>query len=312
MNDQIPIIKEIIDATEVGLIYCDHKGLIELANKSALNIFKAEREKLIGLSIDILLPLDKQKVHEEHRRDFEKNPGTRSLDERQGVFAKRMDGQHFPAEVALNPIHTPAGMGILCTVVDITTRAEREKKIEEFTRELLEKNNQLKELSSKDSLTGVYNRRAFSIKVLDAIEQGMSDKLMLSIAFIDIDKFKTYNDEHGHGSGDRLLVSVADLLGRTSRDTDCIARFGGDEFVMFLMNTGKKEAEQIAKRIINTIQADAVHVGVGLSIGVATQTSVGEGDTPEKILDRLLLNADKALYKAKKDRETKYAHFNDL
>jgi diguanylate cyclase (GGDEF)-like protein len=134
----------------------------------------------------------------------------------------------------------------------------------------------------------------------------------LSVIFVDLDYFKGINDTHGHQGGDAMLKAVALLLSSTVRDTDTVARYGGDEFVVLLPGTDSTQVETVAARIVKRARETHVDGGnnakfsITLSLGTATRDSKSTfGSATE-----LLAAADAALYHSKRsgrDRHTNYA-----
>ncbi len=182
--------------------------------------------------------------------------------------------------------HNPLpSKGFVRTFTDITKRKALEAS--------------LLKLSREDPLTGLFNRRT----LMDALEEEMKRvqryQRTMSILMMDIDHFKKINDRWGHATGDEVLRSFAAVCQRTLRENDKIGRWGGEEFVMLLPETGHVEAEQVANRLRSQVAAMAVAsrpsgslVQVTVSIGVTT--SLAE-DTLESVLGR----ADQAMYDAK-------------
>jgi diguanylate cyclase (GGDEF)-like protein len=170
------------------------------------------------------------------------------------------------------------------------------------------------ELSERDALTGLYNRRAFDrefIKEKRRMERyAQRDHLICSLLFIDIDNFKYYNDAFGHDVGDAVLRAVAEHIARIIRGMDIVSRYGGDEFVVLLPATDIQGAEILAGRIISRLQDNAellerikelsgkeftVPAEKALSCSIGISSSILVGNDPEVILKA----ADHALYEAK-------------
>ena len=153
-------------------------------------------------------------------------------------------------------------------------------------------------LATHDGLTGIGNRRML-IDCLDRACSGHTGLLVQSFALtlLDLDRFKEINDDHGHSSGDAVLLETARRLSQNTRPGDVIARLGGDEFALMSPNTGSREAEERAERIIRDIsqpvQIGDTSLSVGASIGVALFPSNG------KTALEMMRNADLALYRAK-------------
>jgi diguanylate cyclase (GGDEF)-like protein len=161
-------------------------------------------------------------------------------------------------------------------------------------RRLQLENEELQTLALTDELTGIANRRALfrTAEALFAEHRGMS------VILFDLDHFKTVNDTHGHTTGDRILAGVAAMLKQHTRYGDMIARYGGDEFVMLLPDTGRSTARQIASRLRSALRglswnANDTVIKVEASIGVAIS---GEDDAT---LADVLIRCDRGLYREK-------------
>ncbi len=166
-------------------------------------------------------------------------------------------------------------------------------------------NDELVDLSNKDYLTKVYNRRYFNDFAKKAIELAKRSEHDLSIVAIDIDRFKTINDTFGHIIGDEVLVTISDILRNTIRKSDIVARFGGEEFILLLNNASLKDATKIAEKIRkiieNTkIEVDGKEINMTSSFGVATFNKENEED-----ITSILQRADDLLYIAKKHGRNK-------
>jgi two-component system, cell cycle response regulator len=157
---------------------------------------------------------------------------------------------------------------------------------------------QTKRLASHDTLTGLLNRRAFSAALEREIAQAQRLDIEISLLLLDVDKFKSVNDTHGHQAGDRVLAAVGKSLPARLRSYDYPARWGGEEFVIALPHTAASDALKVAERIRANIEgltlktADGGPLPVTASIGVATRRS---GEKLEQLVER----ADHAMYAAK-------------
>jgi len=165
-------------------------------------------------------------------------------------------------------------------------------------------------LSMTDPLTGIPNRRAFEIKLIDAVGQARRSRSSLTILLADVDFFKAYNDHYGHTEGDNCLKLVAKQLHATVvRNTDFCARYGGEEFICILPDTQPEGAKIKAEQIHTAIkQLDVVHAfstvneHLTLSLGVATFSFATVNDWS---LSTIIEQADKALYEAKNSGRNK-------
>lgn len=159
---------------------------------------------------------------------------------------------------------------------------------------------ELEETTRRDELTGVYNRAYLDQFINREFDNSTRHKWPLSVAFADLDKFKSINDNFGHQAGDRILQATARLLRGNTRETDLIARYGGEEFVVVLPATDADTARSICERIVmafrntgHVIGSD--HATVTISIGCATH---GADTVFDNVAD-LIKAADQALYTAK-------------
>jgi two-component system cell cycle response regulator len=159
--------------------------------------------------------------------------------------------------------------------------------------------DRVKELSIRDSLTGLYNRRV--LEEILAVEESKRSPAPLAILLIDVDDFKAINDTFGHPAGDRVLSVLGKLLQDNCRRENIIARYGGEEFAVLLTNTGLTQAAalQTAERLRNALGAqDFAFSGrkVRLTVSIGVAYSTGKSAVPESILAW----ADQALYQAKR------------
>lgn len=173
-------------------------------------------------------------------------------------------------------------------------------------RHALERNRQVHELeersarqfeqASHDPITGLINRKLFEERA--RLHLASAQARRFAICFLDLDRFKAVNDRHGHAVGDLLLARIAQILRESVRDSDTLARIGGDEFAILLASVGDlAKAREVGERIVERIRAidsiDGRPVSVGCSIGIALYPEHGES------LEQLLHHSDAAMYRAK-------------
>jgi diguanylate cyclase (GGDEF)-like protein len=171
---------------------------------------------------------------------------------------------------------------------------EYEKQLEEYQRQLEENLSSIAQLSRTDPLTGLHNRRALTEKLHEEFSRISRYNVELSLALVDIDEFKPYNDEYGHPAGDEVLETVAKILQSNSRESDFVSRYGGEEFAVVFCETGTDGARVLAERIRRSIEEGPwIHRGVTVSIGVARAGP----ETADPLT--LIEAADRALYEAK-------------
>lgn len=193
-----------------------------------------------------------------------------------------------------------------------------EKRITERTEELVDEIERRKKIEEKlyydahhDNLTGLPNRAMFTDRVKQAIAyKKRYPKTDFGVLFIDLDRFKNINDTLGHSAGDQFLLEVSQRLRSAVRDIDLIARIGGDEFVILLdhmedVNDAKEVAERIIMMMKDPFVLDDQQHFSGASIGIAVSRDINES------VDRLLRDADAAMYEAKSEGRGRYVIFDD-
>ncbi|GAA5135436.1 sensor domain-containing diguanylate cyclase [Thalassotalea piscium] len=154
-------------------------------------------------------------------------------------------------------------------------------------------------LASNDSLTDLPNRRTFFSRFKRLISLKQRNKQKLSLVFFDIDDFKQVNDAQGHDVGDKVLIEIASILKTTIRHTDVVARWGGEEFIILLVDSTLEDAQKTAEQLRKNIENSATLIEhakqkVTVSLGV---TEVRESEDTDSLFKRV----DNALYQAKKD-----------
>lgn len=170
--------------------------------------------------------------------------------------------------------------------------------------------NKAKLLSETDELTGVFNRRGFAIAVDPLFAQAARHGRSVSLLIIDMDKLKTINDTQGHDAGDRMLKMVATCIHNELRQTDVVARHGGDEFVALLSETPAAGAIEVSTRIKDIIAATRIDHGAKT---LSTSVSIGVSTFPEdgRTLDTLLARANRAMYLAKQGGRNGVVKYSD-
>lgn len=202
----------------------------------------------------------------------------------------REHGEPLPVEWHITELAT-GGTGFLLTIRDVSHYRNRE--------------SALRQAAFYDSLTGAPNRRLFEELLGHTVDQlSRRSGYRFGVMYVDLDGFKTVNDEYGHAVGDQLLISVASRLASTSRPSDVVARIGGDEFVVLLENLlGRPDAEGIAARTVRTLNKpyliDGQEVSVTASLGVALSSL-------DSTAAQLLKLADEAMYRAKNAGKGRY------
>ncbi|MCE3253136.1 MAG: diguanylate cyclase [Cellvibrio sp.] len=185
------------------------------------------------------------------------------------------------------------GAAVEGVMYDVTQRKHAEERI--------------RELAEKDSLTGLSNRQAADSALEELIRQPTVGGKEFAVMLIDLDRFKYINDTYGHDAGDKVLITIAARLRKLVRDSDVVARMGGDEFLLLLNHAGNVGmVQRIAQKILDAQQAPIeIHPGVmekiGMSIGIALYPE--HGDNPLSVRK----HADQAMYAVKRRGKNNYA-----
>jgi diguanylate cyclase (GGDEF)-like protein len=156
-----------------------------------------------------------------------------------------------------------------------------------------------------DFLTGFHNRRYLQSRLREELARAQRGRQCLACLMIDVDHFKRINDQYGHLAGDAVLREVARRVDNEMRTSDTGARFGGDEFAIVLAQSGFEDGERVAQRVLRAVSSQPISIGthasetVTLSIGVAAAAPAAETRDLKHMAERLIAEADAALYRAK-------------
>ncbi len=169
----------------------------------------------------------------------------------------------------------------------------------------------IRQLSLRDPLTGLVNRRFLQENEKHLIAGAKRSRTKMAVLAVDLDNFKAINDRYGHAAGDEVLLASAERMKLLLRESDVIARFGGDEFVIVMGQVDNAEAaHEVASRIVNSLSqpiplAEGGTAHIGASVGIAMYSTASD------TLDDLLKKADTALYAAKRDGKNTYREAED-
>lgn len=185
---------------------------------------------------------------------------------------------------------------------------ERNRELLLVQDELFQANRKLEHMAITDGLTGCYNRRYLLQQMESEIVSNMKYGVPFSIFIFDLDHFKSINDRYGHLCGDEVLCSTVEAVKAVLRLTDVLARFGGEEFTVYLPHTNREQAEVIAESIKSAVERNKTSLGavdgticVTISMGVVSIDNFEPShlDDPKSFLRELMAQADAALYEAK-------------
>ncbi len=293
--------RSLFEQTHDAVFIINLDGRHLAANQRASDMLGYSPEEMIGLSLnDISAELDGSKNVFSQLLAGESVP----LFERQ---FRNKNGRVFPVEINAELIRDKNGrpLHIQSVVRDISERKEAEEALRAANEQLSlrvaeveELQAELRELALHDPLTGLYNRRYLAEMLEREVTRSEREGNPLSIIVSDIDHFKDINDTYGHQVGDLFLIKLAGLMAGSTRKSDFVCRYGGEEFVLVLPGASSASAAQRAEKLRQkcaevTIEHEGKHLGVTMSFGVASYPQDG-GSGEETII-----KADKALYKSK-------------
>lgn len=190
---------------------------------------------------------------------------------------------------------------------------ERNTQLEREIEERKRAEARAQQLATHDALTGLPNRLLFLDRLATSMQRARRNQQMFALGYMDLDGFKPINDEYGHGIGDITLQAIADRLTEYTRQTDTVARFGGDEFALIFEDVPDAASclaicEELRLRLSEPIQLPCAGgdsgIEVGVSIGIAICPEHGDN------ADRLMHNADRALYSVKQSGKAAVHIFN--
>lgn len=284
-----------------GILGLDQTGTVTFSNPAARKMLGFEEHELEHINfMDISSQASTENYHTNWVDSDVYQCCIRGLGHHEniGLFWSK-DRSPFPVEYLATPIremHEEAFVGVVIAFQDVTERRKTE--------------DQLARLAQVDTLTGLYNRYAFSKQLTQSLSRAERHKNELALLFIDLDNFKQVNDNLGHEIGDRLLRECANRLLNCVRDGDILSRIGGDEFTAIIesVNSGRGAAI-VAKKIIHELsrpfEVNGNEILVGASIGISTFPESGSD------AESLLRSADISMYKAKQSGRNTYQFFTD-
>jgi diguanylate cyclase (GGDEF)-like protein len=303
MERRLELLSAVICEFQIGVVALDSQERIVLWNRwmeEGSGIFKSQAE---GERFTDLLPeMAGGRVHGAVRLALEKGCSTllsQSLNKAPfPLYAQGPQGrERLQQQVHVTPLNLDgsAARYALIQVFDVSAAVGRERLLRDQALEL-------RQFSLMDGLTGIGNRRRFDEFFDTEFRRAVRSGDPLSLIMLDIDYFKSYNDNFGHQAGDRCLIQVAGAItGALCRPGDLAARYGGEEFAVVLPETGEEGAAHMAESIRRRVEAlniahpaSAVAERVTVSLGVATARP-----TAHDIPNRIIAEADTALYEAK-------------
>lgn len=296
-------VRNALDTLAEGLAIIDRRERIVLANQAFQDSVGNTLENMIGKSIDDLglLFSDEQNAVA---------PWTEALRSQKSVTGKLMtiktdDGQTVVFSVSCGPILDSKQkiQGVITSFEDVTQLEKKKAQLEQMlfeldksANEIRRQNQELEFLATRDPLTGSMNRRSYFEKFDSYFENAINTGDSLSAFMVDIDHFKSINDNHGHAMGDEVLKQVAATLESNVRSTDVVCRYGGEEFSVLLPDTTIDVAAEVAEKIREAIESLCPE-GLSISASLGVSATCQNPETPQDLLE----HADKCLYVAKRN-----------
>ncbi len=294
--------RRVVETANDAFVRLDPSGCILEWNARAEVMFGWPRAEVLGRRLsELVIPIRYRTAHDDAFRRALAHPAGPTPSKRELAGVNR-SGTEFPVEVTV-----------------WGSFDDERRVVEGFVRDISERRRfevQLARQALHDRLTGLPNRVLLRDRLENALARTLRHRSTVALFLLDVDRFKVVNDSLGHEGGDRLLVAVAERLGRLLRPGDTLARMGGDEYAMLCEDvSGRDEAAALAGLLIDAFEAHfpvvagpelgATDVAVSVSVGVA----VAAGD--ESDADLLLRDADVAMYRAKQRGRGRFEIFDE-
>jgi len=307
--------QDIVNHTDMGIVVVDDDGKVLEANRGARSFVTAAKGDTFSMEA-FLAPVETQEKVREFLYRYRHHPH-----EKMRTEINFGNDRHVSVEISPMLDDTKALLGRVILLHDVS---EQRKLVDEMNRknealhernleliaiqeELYRVNQKLEQMAITDSLTGCYNRRFLMQQLEHEVMLNLRYRIPFSIFLFDIDHFKQINDLHGHLVGDEVLRKTADAVRTSLRRTDILARYGGEEFTVYLPQTNRQQAEQLAEQIMQVVMESRVdtgrgQVGITISMGIVSEDNFDQPvDEVKEYLRNLFARVDAALYRAKNE-----------
>ena len=307
-------VRDALNTLGEGLIVVNKNQQIVLANQVFQTVAGKSEKDLLGRDADAVAREAMNLTAEEDTTPWEQ--ALRGTSIRGRLVTGSRAGEHAAYMVNATPIVDDKGVnrGAIASFEDVT-QLERKKnaleamlvELDASSSEIKRQNRELELLATRDPMTNCLNRRAFFNMFDKHFENAQQHDLPIAAFMVDIDKFKLINDNHGHATGDEVLICVANLLQSRVREKDVVCRYGGEEFSILLPNTSIHQACVVAEQIRTAIEElNPAGLTITTSIGVSALSEKPE--SPEDMLEQ----ADKCLYVAKRNGRNQVVRWDDV
>ncbi len=291
-DDELRKAAVVFEASSDAILVLDADGLVRMVNSSFTKMTGFTETDIIGKSPRLLRAGRK----DEKRYDAMWQTVLKKGHWRGELWRRKKSGETYPEWTSVTAVKDSNEKVLEYVIIgsDMSERKYAEDRI------LYQANF--------DQLTNLPNRNLFMDRLHQALQRVQRDETVLALLFIDLDRFKNINDSLGHSAGDKLLKKVSHVMRKAVRESDTIARFGGDEFAVILSPIyGPKNASRVAQAILDVlskpIDLDGYKAIIGASIGISMYPA--DGTTEEE----LVKNADTAMYRAKESGRNNYQFF---
>ena len=282
-EEQLRLAASVFTHTQEGVLITDPDGRIVEVNQAFTDITGYPRDAVIGQTPALL-------KSGRHDQQMYARMWRSLLDQGHWdgeVWNRRRNGDAYAEYLKINAVRDAAGkvLNYVGLFADITAQKTYQQHLER--------------IAHFDSLTGLPNRVLFADRLRQAMAQARRQHLQVAVAYIDLDGFKAINDHHGHDIGDRFLCAVGERMHQQLRESDTVARIGGDEFVVLLVNLPEggplqELLERLQRALSEPLQLESLQLPVAASIGVSLYPQAEELEA-----EQLLRQADQAMYQAK-------------
>ena len=292
MLETVDFYREILDNLYDGIFFVDKEGCITYWNRGATSLTGYTAADVQGRNYcDIFKPLDKQGKHlcESGTCPIRRVFDISTLTEVEAYICHK-EGHLLPISIRIAPVREVGQQFVVAVEIHSSSspRYAMRQRLEE-----------LQELAMHDPLTGIANRRFVEISLAARLEELKRYGFGFSVMFIDADHFKKINDTHGHGVGDRILKMISATVANSLRSFDIIGRWGGEEFVVLLVNTKREDLFKLADRLRRLVSQSALTLENGETLKITVSigaTAAQKGDTVESLVER----ADKLMFESKR------------
>jgi diguanylate cyclase (GGDEF)-like protein/PAS domain S-box-containing protein len=279
----------IVQSSDDAIFSCELDRRITTWNAAAERLFGYTAAEIIGRNSSLIIPPDQEAQAAQNRALLACGQPIPTYD----AVRLTKDGRRIDVSTTQSPIKDAGGkvIGVSLVFRDITERKQTEEEI--------------RRIAHYDGLTGLPNRRLFRDRLVQAIALAKRNRHELALLYLDLDGFKAVNDTLGHDAGDELLKAAAGRIRHRLRESDTVARIGGDEFTVILpMIASRADVAKVAEKILGALSTSFSLSGrkeeprVGVSIGIAVYPA------DARDMDALVKAADIAMYSAKRSKNT--------